>query len=62
MKSNINIEESLPIEVLQKDFKITDEEVQSNPTLKLTVNIKSYNQIIFYRKLQVIYFRIKRSQ
>ena len=33
-----NVEDSLPIEVLQKGFVITDEEVKNNPTLKLIVN------------------------
>lgn len=38
MKSTINaVEESLPIEVLQKDFKISEEEVKSHATIKLTV-------------------------
>ena len=35
------IDESLPIEILQKDFKITEEEIKTHATLKLTV-IKSY--------------------
>jgi hypothetical protein len=38
MKTSKNVEDSLPIEVLQKGFVITDEEVKNNPTLKLIVN------------------------
>ena len=41
MKAPGNIDDSLPIEILQKDFKITDEEVKTHATLKLTV-IKFY--------------------
>jgi hypothetical protein len=41
MKTTQNIDESLPIEILQKGFKITEEEIKSHPTLKLTV-IKFY--------------------
>lgn len=37
-----NLSDSLPIEILQKDFIITNEEILSHPTLKLTVT-----QIIF---------------
>ena len=37
MSENKNVEDSLPIEVLQKDFVITDEEISKHPTLKLTV-------------------------
>jgi hypothetical protein len=38
MSSAKNVQDSLPIEVLQKDFVITEEEIKNNPTLKLTVN------------------------
>jgi len=41
MKVSPNVDDSLPIEILQKDFKITDEEIKTHATLKLTV-IKSY--------------------
>ncbi len=37
MKVSKNVEDSLPIEVLQKGFIITDEEVKNNPTIKLIV-------------------------
>ena len=37
MKGIKNVEDSLPIEVLQKGYIITDEEIKNNPTLKLTV-------------------------
>ena len=62
MNPPINVEESLPIQVLQKDFKITEEEVRTHPTLKLTVIYYLYNKNIFIRKFRVIYFQIKRSQ
>lgn len=32
-----NVEDNLPIEILQKGFSITDEEIKNHPTLKLTV-------------------------
>ena len=38
MKGTKNVEDSLPIEVLQKGLIISEEEIKSNPTLKLTVN------------------------
>jgi len=37
MQVTKNVEESLPIEVLQKGFDITEKEINSHPTLKLTV-------------------------
>ena len=36
------IDESLPIEMLQKGFNISEEEIKSHATLKLTVN--KYNK------------------
>lgn len=39
MKVTKNVEDSLPIEILQKGLIITEEEIKNNPTLKLTVNI-----------------------
>ena len=39
MKATKNVEESLPIEVLQKGLVITEKEIKTHPTLKLTVNI-----------------------
>ena len=62
MNPPINVEESLPIQVLQKDFKITEEEVRTHPTLKLTVIYYLYNRNIFIRKFLGIYFLIKHSQ
>ena len=47
MKSTKNVEDSLPIEVLQKGLIISEEEINSNPTLKLTVNIKNKKTNIF---------------
>jgi hypothetical protein len=38
MKASKNVEDSLPIEVLQKGLIITEEEIKKNPILKLTVN------------------------
>ena len=38
MKVPKNVEDSLPIEVLQKGLIITEVEIRKNPTLKLTVN------------------------
>jgi hypothetical protein len=38
MKVTTNEDESLPIELLQKDFQITEDEIKSHATLKLTVN------------------------
>lgn len=61
MNPPINVEESLPIQVLQKDFKITEEEVRTHPTLKLTVIYYLYNRNIFIRKFLGIYFQIKHS-
>ena len=59
MTENKNVEDSLPIEVLQKGFVITDEEINKHPTLKLTVIllIKLIKKIIIYRKLKVICFQ-----
>ena len=37
MKVTTNVDESLPIELLQKDFQITEDEVKTHATLKLTV-------------------------
>ena len=37
MKEDTKIDESLPIEILQKGFKITEDEIKTHPTLKLTV-------------------------
>jgi hypothetical protein len=39
MKVTKNVEDSLPIEILQRGLIITEEEIKNNPTLKLTVNI-----------------------
>ena len=61
MKAPVNIDESLPIELLQKDFIITEEEIKTHATLRLTV-IKSYI-ILFnplFRKPKEIYFPKKR--
>jgi hypothetical protein len=38
MKVPKNVEDSLPIEVLQKGLIITEAEIKKNPILKLTVN------------------------
>lgn len=38
MKVSPNLDESLPIEILQKGFQITEEEVKTHAKLKLTVN------------------------
>ena len=38
MKGTKNVEDSLPIEILQRGFIITEEEIKNNPILKLTVN------------------------
>ena len=38
MKGTKNVEDSLPIEILQRGLIITEEEIKNNPTLKLTVN------------------------
>ncbi len=38
MKGNKNVEDILPIEILQKGLIITEEEIKNNPILKLTVN------------------------
>ena len=59
MTENKNVEDSLPIEVLQKGFVITDEEINKHPTLKLTVIllIKLIKKIIIYRKLKEICFQ-----
>jgi hypothetical protein len=46
MKVSTNVEESLPIELLQKGFQITEDEIKSHATLKLTV-IKKYIIIIY---------------
>ena len=37
MKVTTNVDESLPIELLQKDIQITEDEIKSHATLKLTV-------------------------
>ena len=37
MKATKNVEESLPIEILQKGFVISEKEIKTHPTLKLTV-------------------------
>ena len=55
MKGTKIVEDSLPIEVLQRGLIISDEEINNNPTLKLTVNNYIYNLkkhflISFYRK------------
>ena len=49
MSENKNVEDSLPIEVLQKGFVITDEEISKHPTLKLTVIllIKLIKKLLF---------------
>ena len=47
MKGTKNVEDSLPIEVLQRGLIITEEEINTHPTLKLTVNNYIYN----YKKL-----------
>jgi len=38
MKGTKSVEDSLPIEILQRGLIITEEEIKNNPTLKLTVN------------------------
>ena len=43
MKGTKNVEDSLPIEVLQRGLIITEEEINTHPTLKLTVNNYIYN-------------------
>ena len=45
MKGTKNVEDSLPIEILQKGLIITEEEIKNNPILKLTVNKYYYNFI-----------------
>ena len=37
MKVTSNVDDSLPIEILQKGFKITEEEIKTHASLKLTV-------------------------
>ncbi len=65
MKVSTNVEESLSIELLQKGFQITEGEIKSNATLKLTV-IKKYIIIIYifnyFRKKKEIISHRKRSQ
>jgi len=41
-----DVEDSLPIEVLQKDLIITEEELRNHPILKLTVSIIKFNIMI----------------
>ena len=49
MKVTKNVENSLPIEVLQKGFIISEEEINNNPTLKLTVNkYNLFNKKFYY--------------
>lgn len=63
MKVTKNVENSLPIEILQKGFIISEEEIKSNPVLKLTVN--KYNFLtnnILYRKQKEIFSQIKLIQ
>ena len=60
MKDTKNIEENLPIEILQKGIIITEESIKNNPILKLTV----INNIIIsnlYRKQKAIFFQIIHS-
>ena len=38
MKGTKNVEDSLPIEVLQRGLIISEEEIKNNPILKLTVS------------------------
>ena len=47
MKVTTNEDESLPIELLQKDIQITDDEIKSHATLKLTVIKKIFINKIF---------------
>ena len=37
MKVTTNVDDSLPIEILQKGFQITEEEIKAHAILKLTV-------------------------
>jgi hypothetical protein len=63
MKVTKNVENSLPIEILQKGFIISEEEIKNNPVLKLTVN--KYNFLtnnILYRKQKEIFSQIKLIQ
>ena len=52
MKVTKNVEDSLPIEVLQKGFIITDEEIKNNPTLKLTVNKYYYFNSLYLQETE----------
>ena len=63
MKVTKNVENSLPIEILQKGFIISEEEIKNNPILKLTVN--KYNFLttnLLYRKQKEISSQIKLIQ
>ena len=60
MKDTKNIDDHLPIEILQKGIIITEESIKNNPILKLTV----INNIIIsnlYRKQKAIFFQIIHS-
>ena len=49
MKVTKNVESSLPIEILQRGFIISEEEINNNPTLKLTVNkYNLFNKNYYY--------------
>ena len=37
MKVTTSVDDSLPIEILQKGFQITEDEIKTHATLKLTV-------------------------
>ena len=66
MKVSKNVEDSLPIEVLQKGLIITEAEIKKNPILKLTVNKLYNNSILYYfniyRKQKEIFFQIELLQ
>ena len=47
MKGTKNVEDSLPIEVLQRGLIISEEEINTHPTLKLTV----YNYIFNWQNI-----------
>ena len=60
MKDTKNIDDHLPIEVLQKGIIITEEKIKNNPILKLTV-INNIIISILYRKQKAIFFQIIHS-
>ena len=60
MKDTKNIDENLPIEILQKGIIITEESIKNNPILKLTV-INNIIISILYRKQKAIFFQIIHS-